>query len=29
VLGTPSAKQEIREQIDDVLGIVESQYMEV
>lgn len=28
VLGTPSAKQEIREQIDDVLAIVESQYME-
>jgi len=28
VLGVPSAKQEIREQIDDVLGIVQAQYME-
>jgi len=28
VLGVPEARQEIREEIQDVLGIVESGYME-
>jgi len=29
VLGIPSIKQELREQIDDVLEVLQSQYMEV
>ncbi len=29
MFGIPSAKEEIREQIDDVLAIVESGYLEV